>query len=68
MAQDGLDRGPVAQGHVFPRHPVGNRGGRTLLGLRNTQEISMFKFIGGVAGIIFLIGLLVVIGILSLIF
>lgn len=48
--------------------PGGNRGGWELLGGQNDQESSMFKFIGGVAGIIFLIGLLVVIGILSLIF
>jgi len=32
------------------------------------QEMTMFKFLGGAVGIIFLIGLLVVIGILSLIF
>ena len=36
--------------------------------LRNKQETDMLKFIGGAAGIIFIIGLLVVIGILSLIF
>jgi len=32
------------------------------------QEMTMLKFLGGAVGIIFLIGLLVVIGILSLIF
>ncbi|WP_442953654.1 hypothetical protein [Paracoccus sediminilitoris] len=32
------------------------------------QEITMLKFLGGAVGIIFIIGLLVVIGILSLIF
>ncbi len=32
------------------------------------QETNMFKFLGGAVGIIFLIGLLVVIGIFSLIF
>ena len=36
--------------------------------LHPKQEKPMFKFIGGTIGIIFLIGLLVVIGILSLIF
>jgi len=36
--------------------------------LQEIEETGMFKFIGGAMGIIFLIGLLVVIGILSLIF
>jgi len=35
---------------------------------KQKQEILMLKFLGGAVGIIFLIGLLVVIGILSLIF
>ncbi|WP_455430431.1 small membrane protein YohP [Paracoccus nototheniae] len=35
---------------------------------RTTQENIMLKFLGGAVGIIFIIGLLVVIGILSLIF
>jgi hypothetical protein len=32
------------------------------------QEVHMLKFIGGTIGVIFIIGLLVVIGILALIF
>jgi hypothetical protein len=32
------------------------------------EELQMFKFLGSVAGIIFIIGLLVVIGVLALIF
>lgn len=39
-----------------------------LAGRRKDQEIIMLKFIGGTVGIIFLIGLLVVIGIFALIF
>jgi hypothetical protein len=35
---------------------------------RSYEEREMFKFLGSVAGIIFVIGLLVVIGILALIF
>lgn len=34
----------------------------------STMEIRMFKFIGGTIGVIFLIGLAVVVGILMLIF
>ena len=36
--------------------------------LPERQEANMLKFLGGTVGIIFIIGLLVVIGILSLIF
>jgi hypothetical protein len=35
---------------------------------RNPSETSMFKFVGWTAGIIFLIGLLVVVGVFKLIF
>lgn len=38
------------------------------MGYRRGGRITMLKFIGGTIGIIFIIGLLVVIGILSLIF
>lgn len=37
-------------------------------GTQETGDLSMLKFIGGTVGIIFLIGLLVVIGIFALIF
>ncbi len=36
--------------------------------LKNTGEHGMLKFIGGTAGIIFIIGLIVVIGIFKLLF
>ena len=35
---------------------------------RLVQEVIMLKFLGGTIGVIFLIGLLVVIGVLALIF
>jgi len=38
------------------------------MGLIQSQEDSMLKFLGGTIGVIFLIGLLVVIGIFALIF
>jgi hypothetical protein len=40
----------------------------TPTGRQEPAEDSMFKFLGGTIGVIFLIGLLVVIGLLSLIF
>lgn len=44
------------------------RTGRALAGIASFQEIAMLKFVGGTIGFIFLIGLLVIIGILMLIF
>lgn len=55
---------------VFLRRTAsgGNHPAPFRLSCVNQQETDMLKFIGGAAGIIFIIGLLVVIGILSLIF
>lgn len=48
------------------RPPCSGMAGRA--GRHHGREFTMLKFIGGTIGIIFLIGLLVVIGILALIF
>lgn len=42
--------------------------GPPLPGTIRGKETGMFKFIGGVAGIIFLVGLIVVIGLFAIIF
>ncbi|WP_165455760.1 hypothetical protein [Paracoccus subflavus] len=74
----GLQTGRDRAGLVYPARRSLSSNARSWPHERNNfhqhrlpplkTEIHMFKFIGGTIGIIFLIGLLVVIGILSLIF
>ncbi len=61
-------QGYVGDTTVYPRPGDGNfRFGNGLSRL-NAKEHVMLKFLGGAVGVIFIIGLLVVIGLLALIF
>lgn len=57
--------------HPTTSHPLGESRHNPTVYRRDVirkQGLTMFKFLGSVVGIIFLVGLLVIIGILALIF